>query len=494
MSKSTKTPAAEISPAPVAPAPVAPPVADPPEATAKDTAPSAPVPTPEELAERANEFIESMFPDPRKKKAAPKPDKPETPAPLAEEKPPEEKEEAPPEKKVETKLPPPIGEAVKETDLPAPLAPAPKAEIVTDDLSDKDRVTLAALAHMEQSGSAPKGMVARTKAFWTAEADYIAGWRKENKGTEFDPADPQHVEFYEKNEPNYDEESFDNARIEVITERKVAARSKQDDEKRAKEDSQRRRQEAEPRIANSVQESMTKLVAEAGYEDLMKDKDGKLSLTSTVAKAISDENPAALAVLLDETDILAAQIAEIEKFATLDGYQHDEKMTVPLKSGLKIAPHAMIQELTMDLEKEIAALPPEQTVRAGKRFSTHGDFTSAVDRILGSKADNAAKGKAFDKLNREYYTIDWDDVKTAVIVKHTERAKARIGTRSKISPKETAPKKEEPAQPKIPDFDTGAAPRNAPPSISSSTDNVDTQRRNTGKGEKTADEVVKSMW
>jgi len=450
-------------------------------------------PTAEELAARAEEISASMFPVPGKKTKPPeaKPeDKPKEPdAKEPEAKPPEPE----PEKKPAAKkpLPPPISEAVKPESLQAPAAQPEAKPPVTTDLNEDDEETLAALARMERDGKAPRGIVDRTKRFWADEADYIAAWEKANPGAAFDLNDEAHAEFYDKNEPRYDEQEFKRAaklNLKEQSKREIKEELKKETEAETYE---REMREHVPKNAAAVSTALTEMVADAGFKDLL--KDGKL--TKEVEAEIDKASPHARAILHEEAQLLAAQISEVDKLERFAGkYQMDPNFSVKVASGAYVQPHRMLADFVQNLEREIAALPPEETARDGKRFVTQEEFMREVDKIRASPAPPAAKSKAFDALSAGYYTIGWEDIRVALISQHSTRARAKIDTFGGIKKSDpvSQPAKTSAAATPAATPETRAAFR--PPSVSSASDNTDTTKKAPHQSGKTADDVARSMW
>lgn len=472
------------------------------EKPAETTEPKAP--TDEQLAKRAEEIMQGMG-------FAPPTPKPET---EPEKKPePEKKDEkgegkgegkgeatpaTPPAAKKEEKppvtVPPPITEAIDPKSLQAP-PPPPKPEAPpAEDLDDDDQETIDALARMEREGKAPKGIVDRTKKFWAAEAEYITKWQAENPGQQFDIDASEHSDFYEKHEPAYDEREFKKAQKLNLKEgikREVADEVKKET---AAEEFQRKQREQGPRTAAAAHDAMKEMVAQAGFKDEMT-RDGALVLDKEVEAQIDKASPHARAILVEEAELLTAQVAEIDKIKAFgDKYELKPDFSVKTKSGAHVLVHRMITDFAETLEGEMAKLPPESTMREGRRFVTNDQFAAQLDGILKSQATNTAKQSAIDKLVSNYYTLGWDDIQAALIAKHSGRAKTRIeqlggfpGRKAKPEAAQTAPaaKAEERQQ---------SSASSTPPSVDTSSDNVDTRKQGSVVTRKTGEEVEKAMW
>lgn len=466
-----------------------------------------PAPTEEELKAKSDEFLASMFPPPggnkKETKAAKPPEKPiedapptETVAkpPEPEKKEPEAKTEPPPEKK--KPLPPPIGEAVTSEQLKAEPAPtAKKEDAKPDTFTAKERKQIEAFARMEKDGTAPAGLTERVKAFWnTVEPQYIAQWEKENPGQKYDVNDPAHMEFYDKNEPAYDEDAFDEAVESNIEDRVVAKATAKTAQKTDADSYERQMREHAPRNAAVVHDAIKEMVAEAGFKDLMT-KDGKLVLSKEIEAEIEKATPHAKAILVEEAEILGALVSEIDKLEAFPGqYQMQPGLKKKLKSGIAILPHEMLMDFASTLETELASQPPENTMRDGKRFVINEEFSREVERIMQSNAPEAAKAKAFDHLSSHYYTLTLEDTRAALIIKHSDAARRKIG---KIGGAKDETPTPPPAKTDLPagaEFKTQDTPPNRKaPSVSAS-DTVDTTKKAVPQSRITDEQFDKSMW
>lgn len=476
---------------------------DPPDKPAETKAP-----TDEQLAARAEEIMQGMgFAPPTPKletepEKKPEPEKkdekdekgegegegkgeaaPATP-PAA-----EKKEEKPP-----VTVPPPITEAIDPKSLkPPPPPPEPEAP-AAEDLDDDDQETIDALARMERDGKAPKGIVDRTKKFWAAEAEYITKWQAEHPGEQFDLNSSEHSDFYEKHEPAYDEREFKKAQKLNLKEgikREVAEEVKKET---AAEEHQRKLREQAPRTAAAAHDAMKQMVADAGFKDEMT-KDGALVLDKDVETKIDKASPHARAILIEEAELLTAQVAEIDKIKAFgDKYELKPDFSVKTKSGAHVLVHRMLTDFAETLEGEMAKLPPESTMREGRRFVTNDQFAEQLDGIMKSPGTNTAKQAAIDKLVSNYYTLGWDDIQAALIAKHSGRARTRIDQLGGFPGRKGKPDAAQTAQPAKTEERQESAGSTTPPSVDTSSDNVDTRKTGSVVTRKTSEEVEKAMW
>ena len=465
-------------------------------------------PTPEEAAAEAKLVIDTMFPGPgdAERKAKERAEKPAAPVidPVKppKEEPPKKNEEPAGKVELEPKkeekpaakpLPPPITEAISKDDLTPPPTPKPDAPAqppAETPLDDEDQERLDGLARMEAEGTAPKGIIVQTQAFWEAEDAYIAAWEKENPGDTFNADALEHADFYANHEPAYDEKALKKAIKANFLESVEKSVIEKQEKKRAERELEQKAKDHAPKVATAINEAMAGMIADAGFKDII-EVDGKLKLDDAAYKALEAESPAINQILLEEAEPLAIQIREIENFREFGAqYQNDPSFAVRNSRGEHILPHRMLSEFTRDLEAEMANLPPEKTVRDGKRFVTHREYMQQCRSIYDSKGTEEQKQDAVNRLNENYYTIAYEDLKRALVVKYSNRATARIeqiGGRKKApasaTPPQTPPKKEAGNPPPTP------TPTVKAPSLSPS-DSVDTSKKPSSTGVITEQQVV----
>jgi len=85
-------------------------------------------------------------------------------------------------------------------------------------------------------------------------------------------------------------------------------------------------------------------------------------------------------------------------------------------------------------------------------------------------------------------------VKTALIAHHGKRAAVKIERAGGIKGVPAAPAKAKSDGGPIPIFTTSPRPSGKAPSVSSSSDNVDTSKKQDFRSGKTVDDVAKAMW
>lgn len=138
----------------------------------------------------------------------------------------------------------------------------------------------------------PKGLAARKAEFHKKEVEYADKWEEANPGETFNANDPEHVAFYEKNEPIIDPEHRIEARVELRSREKY----KPLEEKISKQEREREIAVKESLIAPVVAEKTVKFSREIyrglGGEDAE-------SLTPEAATSWAENDPVAAAVLVN---------------------------------------------------------------------------------------------------------------------------------------------------------------------------------------------------
>lgn len=202
------------------------------------------------------------------------------------------------------------------------------------------------------------------------EDQYIAQWKKENPGKEFDPESDEHEDFYRTNAPDYDENDFEAAR-EAVIERRAVEKAKKAMEPTIEK---QRRAQIEKEVAPKLDQASFSLIAGslgAIDEDLIK-----------VAQEKGDDG-------LEEVNPLAAQVVG-EVVPQYEALAHE---AVKLFSGVvKVNPekpaaaHRQLDSIALKLNDaigRIAEQDPSQAVkpviRGGrvvgyKQFATYADW------------------------------------------------------------------------------------------------------------------------
>lgn len=480
--------------------------------------------TPEELATQHQEWIERQFPSASKRVAA------KVAAAKLEEK---AREEATPESKVEESaavvpvVEKPKKEEAKESPAKAnrktvevPPLPA-KPEISEEAIAKRvtEAVTAATkpqeptltaveqkqLAAFEQMAKADKRyaeLPTAVKAYWKKESEYQAKWEKDNPGEEFNPDADDHIAFYKKHTPSYDESDFESARETVIEERIKAEVTRESKERETKTESRQalQRHEAElPKITDSG-------VAE--FASLAHDEFGTLigegkRITPEMETKMEEADPLAKQILVEEGEPLSIMLAEHSKLTQfLDAYPPNYNAAVRLQNSDRVIyPHAELVSFMMELEQKLVARPPDETMRDGKRLVSNAQFTTEVNTINGDRSlSDGERKRRLQALGASYYALNDEDFRAGLIGAAAAKAKKRIAQGQKIIEAKLAKngkpegkavetsKDTKPAEVK-PD-----ATKTKSPSVASASDNVDTRKSNAVGTEEKQDFFINRMY
>lgn len=292
----------------------------------------------------------------------------------------------------------------------------------TPDLTDKQRETLEVMDFLGKKDSEYSTLVERTMNFWKAEEKYVADWKAKNPDKEFKLDDEEHAEWYEKHEPQYDDEKFASAREQFKAneiERNTLDKVRRETERKERLDTERKRQETEAEtITAEVQTAefeMIKALAPESEQHFL--VDGKPVLTDAQWEKFSEEDPAAAKILRKEGDYLGRKLKELKR---LDRYPNtylpDEKNQL----------HVALAQLALEKEDKILALPPEQQLHEGRRFLTMAELGQKQHDIHVSKKPRAEKQAALDKLKQDYWVLNSDLMETLVIAQHRKRAGEKL--------------------------------------------------------------------
>lgn len=474
-------------------------------------------PTKEEIEIRKKKFLfgmgygedpapqEKPAPEPEKKAEEPKKEEPKAEEPKKEEpKPKKKKAQAPPAESPDLDTIAATAEAVA-TKIAEKL-PKPTETKVDLDLSDKEKATLSVLKAMEESNASYKGIADKTIKFWKREADYAESWMKENPGKKFNPSDEEHAQFYEAHEPSYDQDDFESAK-DRIKEAEIERRIEQKLEKKygaknAEDEFRGRVQAALPKIQLSAQSAVVDMIKAASPEMAkMLDPNDKQGVSPEVVKKLEEADPVALEVLNANAERLRILTHELEMLTNFsDKYQQKMDFAVPLQSsGGKsfILPHRELVDFSLYLEKEIASMDPEQTVRDGKRFITQADFNSNYEYRVNH---GMTPKDALAWMNRRVWTLETEDIKNALVAHYAEDSRREIDRRGSTYEKRQASKLKSEAngqsqkkEENVEQAQAGVA-KPKPPSTSNSSDKTNVVKPAVDETEDRRKRIMEVMW
>ncbi len=252
-----------------------------------------------------------------------------------------------PEKKEEPKAPTADQIADKVVEKMAPK-PEPKQ---TPKLSEEDAHTREVFEQMAQDDPEYKKVIQQFDTFVVAEEGYRKQWEKDNPGKKFEPAAEEHKEFYDANEPEYEETDFHRAEVRLEA-RKV------NQEERQKELHQKAVSELSERIKEIPSEVTAELAAATDPEL------AKVDLKKTTLRA---HDPIAEAALRPYIPELTAKVTLIEKvFKPNAGIPFNDKNPLDLE---------VLQDI-YQIEQSILQGPAEGKVNGGRTLVPIEDYNS----------------------------------------------------------------------------------------------------------------------
>jgi hypothetical protein len=307
--------------------------------------------------------------------------------------------------------------------------PEPKPTPAPDPLatySEEDREELRALSILNKNGKyTGRDLVKETTEFWNRETEYMAKWRRENPGKKFNPDDEEHADFYDANQPDIPEKDINDAHITLraqeIAAKEVDRKIKEEMEPLRKKITETERealeQKVKPVIAQAVSQSVAAMAVAAVPEFSEIIKDGRL--TQEAVDAMNEKDPAAVHAINDEARALRVRVEELERMAQMPNhFRFDERLSVPLKGGEVIRPHAEIMDAAHAVEDSILRGPREGRVRDGRQFIPTGVFNAKMDEA--QKAGNQA---LIDRLLNNFWIIGPEDIKQAFVARSAEKVK-----------------------------------------------------------------------
>ncbi len=318
----------------------------------------------------------------------------------------------------------------------AALAMKDKGQDATDELSKKVELTpknreiIEAMTYLGNKDPRYATLAERTLEFiQKTEKEYIEKWQKDHPDEEYDPKDKQHDEFYDKHEPQFDEEALDAARKDMEKEALLAQTRDETDRKlraeRAQtEEIERRKTEAgavEAAATDAAIEMVKQIVPEA---DKYFTVDGKVVLTDEAWEKFAEDHPAMADDLRDEAEFLGRKMKELER---LNRYQ---KTYPPDQAN---ALHRAIGQLLIASEDKILELPPAKQVHNRRTFITQAQYGEKYNAIVSNKkATPDQKRESLRQLAGSTWMLSQADMRQLLIDQHVKRSQKIVGKAQKI--------------------------------------------------------------
>jgi hypothetical protein len=449
--------------APVAPSPTpTAPTAIPPGDKSSSPVPSIEHNSPGEIESRVQEALKAreamadFFDTGKRKKAEPKPK--ETPAedppkdPEPEDKPakPEKKaEEEPKEVEKKPKRKPRVEPEDEEDDVADRIEKgfekvakklekqAPKEEKPSDSnsLSKRDADKLRVFEEMAKEKSDEYGnLPSQFKAFVAKEAKYKAAWEKKNPGETFDPTADDHSEFYEQNEPVFDQDDYVDARAEL----------------KASEAFERKQKALEEKMSEREKKAQFEKTAKEAISDVGDALATALKGEKTDLKSLASEDPVQAKYVKEAQGELENLVEELFKVFTMDpnSKKFDQNDKV----------HSVLYKQLQSYEDQLLQMEPQETMMGQKRFTT-------IDRFAKMSPDQQARHWSVfvePKLVKDYLVQDFSAMVKAKISEDEQLWEKRVSKNSGQQNGKTPAK----AQDSKPATQAPAAKKTPSPSVS----------------------------
>lgn len=226
---------------------------------------------------------------------------------------------------------------------------APKEEKTPDTsgLSKKDADKLRVFEEMAKEKSDEYGnLPAQFKAFVAKEAKYRAAWEKKNPGETFDPNSDDHSDFYEQNEPVFEQDDYVDARAEL----------------KSAELFDRKQKALEEKMSKREREAQFEKVAKEAVADVGDALATSLKGEKTDLKTLAAEDPVQAKYIKEAQGDLENLVSELFKVFTPD------KNSKPFDGENKV--HGVLYNQLQSYEDGLLQMEPQDTMMGNKRFTT----------------------------------------------------------------------------------------------------------------------------
>ena len=320
---------------------------------------------------KAREAMADFFDTGKRKKAEPKPE--EKPAEDATENPKPEDKPAKPEKKAKVEP----EEDAEEKTARKPRKPRVEPEEEDDDVADriekgfekvakklekqapkeekadpiglskKDADKLRVFEEMaKEKGDEYGDLPAQFKSFVSKEAKYKAAWEKKNPGEAFDPNSDDHSDFYEQNEPVFEQDDYVDARAEL----------------KSAELFDRKQKALEEKMSKREREAQFEKVAKEAAADVGDALATSLKGEKTDLKTLAAEDPVQAKYIKEAQGDLENLVSELFKVFTPD------KNSKPFDGENKV--HGVLYNQLQSYEDGLLQMEQQDTMMGNKRFTT----------------------------------------------------------------------------------------------------------------------------
>jgi hypothetical protein len=326
--------------------------------------------------------------------------------------------------------------AIKDNKEPATAKP-------DEDVPAARRRDLDAIEYLATTDPAYKAKAAEYRKFAKAEVDYVAKWERENPGQSFDGESDEHSAWYDKHKPEIDADAIEEARIELITDRKAKALLEKESGSTRKEIESIRLERDIERAEAAVPHYFNRgvaIIANALGEDVAK---AFTSLKENETLEASD--PAAhnaISAMIPELD---AQTKAATRIFGTEGRAFNPKDET----------HQAVAKEAMALQDLIAAQPADKQVQGGKRFAKLDEWANLTPEQKAQRwtinPDLMSQHLAYKAAQKaaENYKTEREKVEKLATAYGYQKigASAAAQTAHNEKPAETATEREKPRSP-----------------------------------------------
>lgn len=270
--------------------------------------------------------------------------------------------------------------------------PAEQEKPIEERLSAEEKKQFVVYKELEQlDPTRYKGVTEKYLKSLNEISDYVKTWTKENTGVKFNPDDPEHNEFFERVEPEVDEDDWVDAKASLRA-RDIAARAVAPVNERMQQmERDRARTALEPFVQQKQVEAVVQLVEHF-------DPEVAASIRKPEGlKEFNEKDPITASILNNAAEMVGMLAAEVVKL-------HDPTAGVPYSATN--AAHKEIADFIMGQEQRITKLAPQDKERDGKMF---------IGRLQYRQLPEDQKSR--------YWFLEQDDVISLLAQKYALRAK-----------------------------------------------------------------------
>lgn len=239
---------------------------------------------------------------------------------------------------------------------PKEVEPEEPKQAKAPEFSPKDETKLKVFEEMAKSNDDYADLPGRFKKFVKAEKEYIAAWQKKNPDEKFDASDEAHAEFYEENEPVFDNDDYIDTRAELKARESYEKISKAESERREKAERENRLKQSAEEASKNTADILAKKIT--GKDDAtLKGIEAEDKLTAKYIKRAEKD--------------LSSLVSEVYKVFSPDATSRFDPEGNPI--------HGILQDRLVSYEEHFASLDPEATAKVEngrqKAFATLEQFS-----------------------------------------------------------------------------------------------------------------------